>query len=217
MTARENRGVHDPEIIAIGTVFDALRNLEPEAQERVIEYVARKLGIRPCGTETQGSPQSPERVVDAEGRAAESGGETPVDGEDSLEGISPVARKWITRSGLKCDQLCLLFSLGMEEIDLIAETVPGASKRERMRSVFLLKSAAAYLSSGTARVTHAQIKEACLHYDAFDSPNFAKHLKGMASEVGGSKEAGYTLTARGLTAATAMIKELLNKEPEGTD
>src|ERR1700731_4194300 len=91
-------------------------------------------------------------------------------------GISPLARKWMTRNGLGAQSLTSLFSLGADEIDLVARTVPGKSKRERMRSVLLLKVIAAYLSNGAARVTHEQVKEACLHYDAYDSPNHAKYL-----------------------------------------
>jgi hypothetical protein len=98
----------------------------------------------------------------------------------------------------------------VDEIDLIAKTVPGKGKRDKMRSVFLLKGAAAYLGTGAARVTHEQIKEACLHYDAFDVANFAVNLRSLSGEVSGTKEAGYTLTPRGLASATEMVKALTN-------
>ena len=119
------------------------------------------------------------------------------------------------RNGLKADQLSSMFSLGVDEIDLVAKKVPGATKKDRMRSVFLLKGVAAYLGSGTARVSHDQIKEACLHYDAFDNTNFSKYLKTMSSEVSGGKEAGYTLTARGLTEATELIRKELTPKGSG--
>jgi hypothetical protein len=117
----------------------------------------------------------------------------------------------MARNGLQADQLSRIFSLGVDEIDLIAETVPGKSKAERVYSVALLKGAAAYLGTGAARFTHEQIKEACLHYDAYDSPNFAATLKRLASEVAGSKETGYTLTARGLASATEALKKMTQK------
>jgi hypothetical protein len=78
-----------------------------------------------------------------------------------------------------------------------------------MRSVLLLQAVASYLSSGTARVSHDKIKEACVHYDAFDTGNFAKHLKAFSRGVGGTRESGYVLTASGLAAATEMIEELI--------
>jgi hypothetical protein len=80
-----------------------------------------------------------------------------------------------------------------------------------MRSVLLLKGIAAHLGTGVLRMTYEQLKEACLHYNAYDGTNFARYLKAFAVDVGGAKEAGYTLTARGLTAATDLIKELLGQ------
>jgi hypothetical protein len=117
--------------------------------------------------------------------------------------------KWIKRSGLEPKKLQTLFSLGIDEIDLVAKSVPGTSKRERMRNVLLLKGVAAYLGTGVARMTHEQIKEACLHYNAYDAGNFSKYLKSFAADVGGTKKAGYTLSPRGLTSATALLSEML--------
>jgi len=113
------------------------------------------------------------------------------------------------RNGLTVEHLGRLFSLGSDEIDLVAKFVPGNSKNLRTRSVTLLKGIAAYLSTGASRITNEQIKEACLHYDAYDSPNHAKYLKGMAAELSGTKSGGFVLTARGLTAGTELIKEIL--------
>jgi hypothetical protein len=113
-----------------------------------------------------------------------------------LGGISSVARKWMARNGLQASELTKVFSLGVDEIDLVAKTVPGKSKRERMRNVFLLRGVAAYLGTGAARFSHEQVKEACLHYDAFDATNFAAHFKSLSNEVSGSRDTGYTLCSR---------------------
>jgi hypothetical protein len=204
MVAKKASNASDPEITAIAAVYDALRELEPAAQGRVLEYVAGKLSLSSPLNDSErvkvsGSQESfPATSV----RVAE------VEKSEDTEGISPVALKWMKRSGLAQSSLSTLFSLGVDEIDFVAEKVPGTSKRQRMHSVVLLKAIASYLSTGVARVTHDQIKEACLHYDAFDGPNFAKHLKEFSAEVSGSKESGYALTPRGLTVATEIIREL---------
>jgi hypothetical protein len=78
-----------------------------------------------------------------------------------------------------------------------------------MRNVLLLKSMAAYLGTGVARVSYEQLKEACIHYGAYDGTNFARYLKEFASDAGGGKETGFTLTARGASGATELIRELL--------
>jgi hypothetical protein len=198
---------HDPEIAAISDVYTVLKGLTPEAQCRVLTYVAAKLKV---GIPTKNMPgMGEERQDDAPDAARDegAGAEAPHETED-LEGISPVARRWITRSGLQPKHLSQVFSLGIDEIDLIAKTVPGKSKRERMRSVFLLKGIAAYLGAGAARFTHEEVKEACLHYDAYDPANFAAILKGLAGEVSGGKGTGYTLTPRGIASATEIVKTI---------
>jgi hypothetical protein len=194
----------DPEINAISIVYDALRALNPDAQRRVLEYVEGKLGLRLLRSEGE----TYQALEGEDLPSAASTQQTETEDSGASEGISPVALKWMKRSGLAASSLSALFSLGVDEIDLVAKKVPGDNKKDRMHSVLLLKGIAAYLSSGVARVTHDQLKEACLHYDAFDT-NFARNLKSFSSEVAGTKESGYTLTARGLTNATEIIQVIV--------
>ena len=207
MTKKSITGT-DPEFVAINEVHSALKNLQPDAQSRVLNYVIGKLDIALQRSERvrEEIDRSSQRsdAADSRGNVAESTDEV----SDDLDGISPVAKKWMARNGLQANQLSAIFSLGVDEIDLVAKTVPGKNKKEKMHSVFLLKGVAAYLGTGAARFTHEQLKEACLHYDAFDAANFAVNFKAFASEVSGSKSAGYTLTARGLASATEIVKSV---------
>src|SRR5262245_16254905 len=117
-------GDQDPEILAISQVYSALRSLNGEAQQRVLEYVARKLGlvIGPGGKpdELDGEPEEAASRVREEPDSASSS-------DDELEGLSPAARKWMKRSGFSSEKLSHLFSLGVDEIDLVANKVPGKS------------------------------------------------------------------------------------------
>ncbi len=195
--------------------YEALQGLEPEVQKRVLNYVAEMLNLSPwatASTDAYKTPHSAEGSNSASNSTFPVNGSVPSDSEDGLEGVNSVAKKWMTRNGLTANQLGTIFSLGIDEIDLVAQSVPGTSKKTRTRNVTLLKGIAAYLSSGAARVTFDQIKEACVHYDAFDSPNHAKYLKDMISELNGSKESGYSLTPRGMTAATDLLKEMMSPE-----
>lgn len=200
----------DPEIEAINTVYSALMVLEPEAQGRIIDYVTKKLSIMSNSDypqrnqREQKSSKLEESYSDME--------EPTIQEKDDLQGISPVAKKWISRNSLNTNRLSTLYSLGVDEIDLVARKVPGKGKREKMLNVLLLKGIAAYLSTGVARITYDQLKEAATHYDAYDAPNFSKYIKTMSAEASGSKEGGFTLTARGLTNATELIKGLLAQE-----
>lgn len=193
------------ELIAMEAVHAALKELEPEIQKRVLNWVATTLNI---DYSTRASSVQRREEHEDSGRPDASPETEREDTSGLLDGISPVAKKWITRNGLQPERLSTIFSLGGDEVDLIANTVPGSKKKERMRSVFLLKGVAAYLGTGAARFTHEQMKEACLHYDAFDAGNFAVHLKSFSGEVTGTKDTGYTLTPRGIANATEMVKTI---------
>jgi len=197
----------EPEIAAMSGVHGLLKELDPEAQKRVLTWVIGRLNVELSNRDALSTHSDAVNITES---AASSIAEPEVDDHDGvLEGVSPVAKKWITRTGFDPNKLSAIFSFGVDDIDLVAKTVPGKSKRERMRSVFLLKGVAAYLATGAARFTHGQMKEAALHYNAFDVTNFAVHFKSFSSEVAGNKEAGYTLTARGLAGATDIIKALV--------
>lgn len=175
---------------------------------RVLRYVAAMLELT-FNIPTENADATTERRDSVEAAVVVPDVQNQSHTEGDIEGISPVALKWMKRSGLEPKGLQKLFSLGIDEIDLVAKDVPGKKTKERMHSVLLLKGIAAYLGTGVARVTHEQLKEACLHYNAYDGSNFASYMKTFASEVGGAKEGGYTLSARGLTAGTDLVRGLL--------
>jgi hypothetical protein len=213
MKTKETNQNPNKEIGAISAVHQALKDLDQPAQKRVMDYVASMLNL---GTSVIGTPSKTESEKNDEPSTTEPArpnDESLHDATDEgLDGISPVAQKWMRRNGLNANQLSSIFSLGVDEIDLVAKAVPEKSKRARMYNVVLLKGAASYLSSGVARFTHEQARETCVHYDAYDRTNFANYFKSFAADVSGSKESGYTLTARGLTNATELIKRMAEEK-----
>jgi hypothetical protein len=197
----------DSELSAISAVYKSLATLGQSAQVRVLAYVCEKLGIpfssnQAASTETLRAPYS----APTEPERTNPRSDALTDAEP--DGINDVGKKWLKRNGIGLDALKPLLSIGDPEIDVIAKSVPGSSKRARMKSVLLLRGIASILSDGSARVTHEQLKETCAHYDAFDSPNFAAHLKNFSAVITGSKRSGYTLSSRGLAEASELIKSM---------
>jgi hypothetical protein len=197
----------DPEFVAMQKVYLALKDLDSAAQNRVLDYVLNRLSItrEDWSLERPGSSFSPRALAEETLEAPEKVVEERSDHEEELGGISSVAQKWIRRNGLKDGQLTKLFTLGLDQIDLVAKKVPGQSKRQKMRNIILLTAAASYLGTGTPRVAYDNLKDALTHYNAYDGTNFAAYMKDFGSEVSGSKESGFTLTARGLAEAAELI------------
>src|SRR5437762_7268373 len=82
----------DKEIVAIAEVYDALKELDAGAQQRVVEYVAKKLGI--TASVVEGTDAFLDYNVQRGPAAAGIPGRTVGD-EGDLSGISPIARKWM--------------------------------------------------------------------------------------------------------------------------
>lgn len=208
------------EMDAMKVVYAALAPLEPKAQRWVIDCVAERLEIKPkAGRSQAAEPENPREpdAVDDEGKKpafengnASSKNTNSVAQDTEVEGLSPVAVKWMRRSDLDVAKLSRLFSLGLDEIELIAKKVPGKNKKGRMKSVLLLTCVASYLSTGAPRAKHDAVKQACVHYDAYDMANFAAYIKTFSREVGGTKQSGYSLSAAGMTAATELVTSMVS-------
>jgi len=203
-----NSETMDPEIIAMGAVYNALKGLEADSQTRILQYIAEKLKIAPPVLTKHQEFREARREEEIEGKQRESAYPRKYK-EETLEGVSPFAVEWMSLNGLQPARLSTVFNLGLAEIDLVAKNVPGKNRKQKMRSVFLLEGVAAYLGTGAARFTHEQVKKACLQYGAYDADKFAAYLKRLSGEVSGSKDAGYTLTSRGLANATELVKTII--------
>jgi hypothetical protein len=142
MTEENNND--DVEIRAITLVHQALRDLGRDAQKRVIGYFAKKFAFSVDAS----SPNPPADDIpslpaaDREPEPSLAPGMPGPGNDEGLDGVSPVAVKWAKRNGLEPDKLSAVFSLGLDEIDLVAEAIPGSNKKEKMRNVLLLKGIA---------------------------------------------------------------------------
>jgi hypothetical protein len=213
----------DAEIAAMSTVFEALKDLASDAQLRVLRYAMQRLGLRGESQweeergESRGGMErlaEPHARVHIEERPSLTA--PPTDSEEGLqEGLSPVALKWIRRNDLTTAKLSSLFSIGVDEIDLVARRVPGSSKSQKFRNVALLKGVASYLGTGSAKVYHKALKEAAGHYGADPGNNITTYIKNMSADMTGTAASGYTLTTHGLTEARDLIVDMTtDKKPE---
>jgi hypothetical protein len=199
----------DPEFTAMHSVYVALKDLDAPAQNRVLDYVFRRLsltrdyGVADFQADSGGTAGAAVQASGEQVQQAQRGEEA-----DGLEGISSVAQKWIRRNGLTTKTLSNLFSLGVDEIDLVANKVPGKNKKQKLRNIVLLLGVASYLGTGAARINNPRLKEACGHYGAQDPTNFARYMKELSAYVTGNREGGYSLTPKGMTAATELVKEM---------
>jgi hypothetical protein len=220
--SKNNKDIEqDMELNAMATVYNALRPLDGEAQKRVLEYVLNRLALKnqisspvdmpgKLRLQNDQSIEYPdERPIHSSTADEHSGNEQSIEG---LEGVSPIAQKWMRRNGFSESQLSLLFSIGGDEIDLVAQSVPGKTTKQKFRNILLLQGAASYLSGGAPRIDYNKLKQALGHYGADPEKNMWAYLKSLSAEVSGTTASGFVLTARGMNASTELIKEIVGKK-----
>lgn len=210
--------VYDVELIAMSRVLDALKGLDAEVQQSAIDWAVRKFKLKNPFTSQREEESDLDRDFSQPGKRVQIDESAPEperetkpsakqqDGE--IEGVNAVAQKWIKRSGFSENQLSKLFTLGVDDIDVVAKKIPGGKKIERLKNVLLLQGVAAFLGSGVARVDWPKLKEAAKHYNADAGGNYASYMKKLAAEATGSVQTGYALTSRGLNDAKELIVQM---------
>jgi hypothetical protein len=215
-TKARRADVADAELAAMAKVLDALKHLNAAVQQSVIEWAVRRFKLQnPFGSAQEEPmdsfvdlPESAKRIKVESAEPARESQSSPQAQDGQIEGINAVAQKWLKRSGLSESQLSKLFTLGVDDIVLVAKKVPGSKKIERLKNVLLLEGVAAFLGSGVARVEWSKLKESAAHYNADVGGNFPTYMKKLAAEATGSVQNGYTVTSRGLNQAKELIEQM---------
>lgn len=180
---------------AVRNICEMLNAFSTEEKIRILKWSIEKLNIK-ATDDLLGTYLNPGSVLN-----------TSVQKIASMDsGIHESATKWLLRSNLSEDVLEEVFSIGLDEFDVVAKKIPGSSKKERMKNIFILTGVASYLKTGIAKFTHEKVKETCTHYASWDTDNFHRHLKTFIGELKGDKSSGYTLTSKGLSLGSELIK-----------
>jgi hypothetical protein len=99
------------------------------------------------------------------------------------------------------------------KVELIATTIPGASKKDQSANVYLLCGIRSLLESDEATIDNAAAVDYCKHVGAYDKNNHTANRKSLGNRITGDVAEGFTLPAPGLKAAATLIK-LMNKQTE---
>lgn len=183
---------HDVSDIA-GKVLKLIKPLSSEERKRVIQAALVLLGETPVVA----PPNSPSGEADA-----------PPAGPSAEKFKFPKANSWVMQNSITRAELDNVFHIGEGAADIIG-AIPGANKRVQTINVYILIGLAQLLVSGDPSFTDEAARAACQAAGCFDRSNHATILSsGRGSDITGSKEKGWTLTAPGLKRAAALVKEM---------
>lgn len=144
-----------------------------------------------------------------EGGPAESGPGGKKLPSETLSSANPNAfTAWARRHSITQDQLDEVFETHAGKTSVIADTLPGDSDRANTISCYLLEGLRAFLETGAPSVTESGAIALCKQLGCFNKTNHGTYRKAVGKSLGGDKKAGWRLTAPGLKAGAALVKEM---------
>jgi hypothetical protein len=128
-------------------------------------------------------------------------------------GIPELVKPFLTANGITTDILEKVFHPTGPGAQLLVSSIPGNGKASKLVSLSLLLCVKRALEAGTFACTLKDLRELAVHYDCYDSPNFAKTLKSNKGYYKPrDKGADLELSGPGLKKAGDIIKSIASGE-----
>ena len=121
--------------------------------------------------------------------------------------LGPRALKWIQKYGITRAILDEVFHLESGDVDVIASTIPGTSKREMTINCYLLCGVRGLLKGDIPSLDEAEAIAVCKRLTAYDRNNHTTNRQAVGNRMSGTKPA-FTLTGPGETAAAELLKRM---------
>jgi len=128
-------------------------------------------------------------------------------------GVPDSIKPFLTANAITTDILEKVFHPTGPGAQLLASSIPGSGKANKLVSLSLLLSVKQALESGSFSCTLKELRELAVHYDCYDSPNFSATLKANKNYFKPrDKGADLELSGPGLKKAGEIIKSIAAEE-----
>lgn len=169
-------------------IYNLLSPYTSESRQRAMQAAMTLLGE--TGTQSQ--------VMSAATQAADVFGDLK---------LGPKALKWANKQGVTRAMLEEVFHLTGGEMDIIADSVPGSSKREMTVNCYLLAGVRGLLKTDVPSLDESDAIRVCKRLTAYDRNNHTSNRASVGNRMSGSKPT-FTLTGPGETAAADLIRRM---------
>lgn len=124
-------------------------------------------------------------------------------------GVPDAIKPFLTANAITTEILEKVFHPTGPGAQLLASTIPGNSKANKVVNLSLLLCVKQALESGGFTCTLKELRELAVHYDCYDSPNFSSTLKANKNYYKPrEKGADLELSGPGLKKAGEIIKSI---------
>lgn len=122
--------------------------------------------------------------------------------------VPAAAASWMKRNGVTHEHLEQVFHAEGGKVSVIADSVPGSTRKEQTVNCYVLEGIRAFLETGSAKFTDADGDALCERIGCRDKTNHAANRASAGNKMTGSRKDGFTLVAPGLLYAAKLIKEI---------
>lgn len=134
-------------------------------------------------------------------------------GHGAAAGVPDAIKPFLTANAITTDILEKVFHPAGPGAQLLASSMPGNGKSNKLISLSLLLCVKHALESGSFTCTLKELRELAVHYDCYDSPNFSSNLKANKSYYKPrDRGADLELSGPGLKRAGEIIKSMAAAE-----
>ncbi len=124
-------------------------------------------------------------------------------------GVPDAIKPFLTANAITTEILEKVFHPTGPGAQLLASSIPGNGKANKLVSLSLLLCVKQALESGSFTCTLKELRELAVHYDCYDSPNFSKTLKANKNYYNPrEKGADLELSGPGRKKAGEIIKSI---------
>lgn len=176
-------------------VYKVMSPLDADQRARVIKSVSALFGdfVPDAGKQSQhGTGASEQRLSDQRWK--------------------PQVAGWMKRNGIEERHLEQIFHVEGEQVSIIADVVPGESKREQTVNCYVLEGVRAYIETGSSKFSDEAADELCKRLGCRDKTNHATNRSSAGNKLTGDKRTGFTLVAPGLNYGATLIKSMAPSE-----
>jgi hypothetical protein len=141
-----------------------------------------------------------------QGASKHTTGAAEITGEFGDLNLGPKALRWLQKYGITRAMLEEAFLLG-DRVEISANSVPGASKREMTVHCYLLVGLKNLLKADTPSVDDGDAIAECKRMAAYDKNNHTTNRQSVGNKMSGARP-NFMLTGPGETAVAALIKQM---------
>lgn len=173
-----------------GKVYELIEPLDSMDRHKVVAGVLALLGETPLNP----------------GNGSPTGGSKIGTGSSGLT-TGPNASRWIEQNKLSREMLEQVFHFGDNDVQIIASSIPGSTKKEKTVNSYLLMGAQSLLAFDDSSFTESDAIAFCKHHQCYDRNNHTTNRKEVGNRTVGNRKEGFKLAAPGLTAAAEVVRQ----------